>query len=135
MPSITREFISGSPRISAGLAFAVAITLRFIFRARSLGFSVDQVADLLALWQDRNRASSDVKAVAYAHIEELDNKIEKLMSMRRTLQHLAEHCQGDHRPDCPILGDLAGATDPVDASLSLDHPAMSVSVRDTVSHS
>nr|WP_276316554.1 MerR family DNA-binding protein [Halomonas flagellata] len=109
--------------------------MRFIFRARSLGFSVDQVADLLALWQDRNRASSDVKAVAYAHIEELDNKIEKLMSMRRTLQHLAEHCQGDHRPDCPILGDLAGATDPVDASLSLDHPAMSVSVRDTVSHS
>lgn len=110
-------------------------TLRFIFRARSLGFSVEQMSDLLALWQDRNRASADVKAVAYAHIEELDNKIEKLMSMRRTLQHLAEHCHGDHRPDCPIIGDLAGLADSPDASLSSARPASSESVRDTISQS
>ncbi|MFC3282319.1 Cu(I)-responsive transcriptional regulator [Litchfieldella rifensis] len=87
--------------------------LRFISRARSLGFSVEQMCDLLALWQDRHRASSDVKAVAQAHIEELDNKIEKLKAMRQTLQYLANHCHGDHRPDCPILGDLAGVTDEI----------------------
>ncbi len=110
-------------------------TLRFIFRARSLGFSVEQMTDLLALWRDRNRASADVKAVAYAHIDELDNKIEKLMCMRLTLQHLAEHCQGDHRPDCPILGDLARVTAPVETSPSLDRPALSESMRDTLRHS
>ncbi|GGY07224.1 HTH-type transcriptional regulator HmrR [Litchfieldella qijiaojingensis] len=81
--------------------------LRFISRARSLGFSVEQMYNLLALWQDRNRASSDVKAVALAHIDELDSKIKKLQDMRETLLHLANHCHGDHRPDCPILGDLA----------------------------
>jgi Cu(I)-responsive transcriptional regulator len=81
--------------------------LRFISRARSLGFSVEQMCSLLALWQDRNRASSDVKAVAQAHIEELDQKIKKLHGMRQTLLYLVNHCQGDQRPDCPILGDLA----------------------------
>lgn len=81
--------------------------LRFISRARSLGFSVEQMYNLLALWQDRHRASSDVKAVALAHIDELDSKIKKLQDMRETLVHLANHCHGDHRPDCPILGDLA----------------------------
>lgn len=109
--------------------------LRFISRARSLGFSVEQMGNLLALWQDRHRASADVKAVAQAHIEELDNKIEKLMSMRRTLQHLAEHCHGDHRPDCPIIGDLAGLAEPPDASLSAERPTSSEAVRDTVSQS
>lgn len=109
-------------------------TLRFISRARSLGFSVEQMCDLLALWRDRNRASSNVKAVAHTHIEELDNKIEKLKAMRQTLQHLAEHCHGDHRPDCPILGDLAGVADPMDTSPSSDIPASSVSARETVSH-
>ncbi|EPC03408.1 hypothetical protein L861_17880 [Litchfieldella anticariensis FP35 = DSM 16096] len=81
--------------------------LRFISRARSLGFSVEQMYSLLALWQDRHRASSDVKAVAQAHIDELDSKIKKLQDMRETLLHLVNHCHGDHRPDCPILGDLA----------------------------
>ncbi|WP_111413838.1 Cu(I)-responsive transcriptional regulator [Billgrantia lactosivorans] len=81
--------------------------LRFISRARDLGFSVEQMGNLLALWQDRHRASADVKAVAQAHIEELDDKIEKLQGMRRTLEHLVKHCHGDERPECPILGDLA----------------------------
>ncbi|MCE8034325.1 MULTISPECIES: Cu(I)-responsive transcriptional regulator [Halomonadaceae] len=81
--------------------------LRFISRARDLGFSVEQMGNLLALWQDRHRASADVKAVAQAHIEELDGKIKKLQGMRRTLEHLVKHCHGDERPECPILGDLA----------------------------
>lgn len=81
--------------------------LRFISRSRSLGFSVEQMGSLLALWQDRNRASSDVKAVAQAHIEELDQKIKKLHGMRQSLLYLVNHCHGDQRPDCPILGDLA----------------------------
>ncbi|MDX5433899.1 MAG: MerR family DNA-binding protein, partial [Halomonas sp.] len=76
-------------------------------RARDLGFSVEQMGNLLALWQDRHRASADVKAVAQAHIEELDGKIKKLQGMRRTLEHLVKHCHGDERPECPILGDLA----------------------------
>ena len=99
-------------------------TLRFIARARSLGFSVEQMSNLLALWRDSNRASSDVKAVAYAHIEELDSKIEKLISMRQTLQHLAEHCQGDSRPSCPILGDLAGAPESAGAAPGLMRPPL-----------
>lgn len=81
--------------------------LRFISRARSLGFSVEQMHSLVELWQDRHRASADVKAVALAHIAELDSKIRKLLSMRETLLHLANHCHGDERPECPILGDLA----------------------------
>ncbi|RDB44565.1 Cu(I)-responsive transcriptional regulator [Halomonas sp. DQ26W] len=98
--------------------------LRFIARARSLGFSVEQMSNLLALWRDDKRASSDVKAVAYAHIEELDSKIGKLIAMRQTLQHLAEHCQGDHRPSCPILGDLAGTADPGEIASSSAHPPL-----------
>lgn len=82
-------------------------TLQFIHRARSLGFSVDRMRDLLSLWQDRSRASADVKAVAMAHAAELDEKILALQTMRDTLTHLAEHCHGDARPDCPILEDLA----------------------------
>lgn len=84
-------------------------TLRFINRARGLGFSVKEVANLLALWRDRRRASHDVKALAVAHIADIDRKIEQLQSMRRTLIELTERCHGDHRPDCPILDDLAGA--------------------------
>ena len=83
-------------------------TLRFIRRARDLGFSVQAIGPLLALWQDRNRASADVKAFALAHIEALNAKAAELQAMARTLQHLADHCHGDHRPDCPILEDLAG---------------------------
>ncbi|MGR4067422.1 Cu(I)-responsive transcriptional regulator [Halomonas sp. LR3S48] len=85
--------------------------LRFISRARDLGFSVEQMGNLLALWQDRHRASADVKAVAQAHIEELDLKIKKLQDMRQTLEHLVDHCHGDKRPDCPILSGLAAEND------------------------
>ena len=81
-------------------------TLAFIKRSRDLGFSLEEVGKLLALWQDRQRASSDVKALARQHIDELNQKIVELSSLRDTLQDLVDTCQGDHRPDCPILKDL-----------------------------
>lgn len=83
-------------------------TLRFIKRSRDLGFSMAEIADLLKLWQDRRRPSASVKKVAAAHLEELDRKMEEMQSMRKTLSHLVHCCQGDSRPDCPILEDLAG---------------------------
>jgi Cu(I)-responsive transcriptional regulator len=83
-------------------------TLRFIQRARRLGLSVQSIRQLLALWQDRNRASAEVKALALAHVTVLDRKLADLQAMRGTLQHLIAHCEGDERPDCPILDDLAG---------------------------
>ena len=82
--------------------------LRFIARARGLGFSVREVGELLALYHDRSRASSAVKAVAEQAINRIDTKIGELVSMRSTLSDLAERCHGDQRPDCPILDDLAG---------------------------
>lgn len=82
-------------------------TLRFIRRARDLGFPIPEIEKLLALWQDRGRASADVKALASARAEELRRKEEELRSMRLTLEDLASHCHGDDRPDCPILRDLA----------------------------
>jgi len=84
-------------------------TLRFIRRARDLGFSMKEVEQLLGLWQNRRRASSDVRRVAQAHIDDLDRKIAELQEMRRTLEHLVHHCRGDQRPECPILDDLAAA--------------------------
>ena len=81
-------------------------TLAFIKRSRDLGFSLEEVGKLLTLWQDRQRASGDVKALARQHIEALNQKIVELSSLRDTLQVLVESCQGDHRPDCPILKDL-----------------------------
>lgn len=81
-------------------------TLAFIKRARSLGFSVEEVRDLLDLWRDRNRKSSAVKAMAAQHIEALDRKIEELQSMRKALAELVRRCRGDSRPDCPILDDF-----------------------------
>ncbi|WP_397450069.1 Cu(I)-responsive transcriptional regulator [Pseudomonas sp. NA-150] len=81
-------------------------TLAFIKRSRDLGFSLEEVGKLLTLWQDRSRASADVKGLAHEHITALNQKIEELTSLRNTLQDLVEHCHGDHRPDCPILKDL-----------------------------
>ncbi|MCY1739321.1 Cu(I)-responsive transcriptional regulator [Ensifer sp. SL37] len=85
-------------------------TLRFIRRSRDLGFTVEQMAGLLALWRDRERASGEVKKIALEHVEILERKAEELKAMSRTLKHLAAHCHGDGRPDCPILEDLADAT-------------------------
>ena len=82
-------------------------TLRFIRRARDLGFSMQEVERLLGLWRNRRRASGDVRKVAQQHIADLDRRIAELQEMRRTLEHLVHHCRGDHRPDCPILDDLA----------------------------
>lgn len=81
-------------------------TLRFVRRARSLGFSMDEIAGLLSLWRNQRRASSEVKRLALKRIAELDSKIEELKSVRTALADLAAHCHGDQRPDCPILDDL-----------------------------
>ena len=83
--------------------------LRFLQRARSLGFSVGQCRNLLSLYEDKNRASSEVKRLAQARLSEIDRKIEELRGMRATLARLIDACSGDHRPDCPILDDLASA--------------------------
>ncbi|WP_439498629.1 Cu(I)-responsive transcriptional regulator [Bosea sp. (in: a-proteobacteria)] len=82
-------------------------TLRFVKRARVLGFSIEETRELLALWRDKSRASADVKAFALKHIGDLETRIAELQAMARTLSHLAHHCHGDDRPDCPILEDLA----------------------------
>jgi MerR family transcriptional regulator, copper efflux regulator len=81
-------------------------TLRFINRARALGFSLKEVDELLALYRDRRRPSRDVKRLALRHVEALDRKIEELTAIRNTVFELAEHCRGDERPECPILDDL-----------------------------
>jgi Cu(I)-responsive transcriptional regulator len=81
--------------------------LRFIRRARSLGFSMEEITRLLALWRDKSRPSREVKDIASAHIEALTERIAELQAMVSTLEHLSRHCHGDHRPDCPILDDLA----------------------------
>lgn len=86
--------------------------LRFIRRARDLGFSIKDVERLLGLWQNRRRASGDVRRVAQQHIRGLDSKIAELQGMKRTLEHLVAHCHGDHRPGCPILDDLAHVSGP-----------------------
>jgi Cu(I)-responsive transcriptional regulator len=82
-------------------------TLRFIRRARTLGFSMDDIRELLGLWQSRSRSSAAVKKIAGAHVAALKAKIAELETMVKTLEHLARHCHGDHRPECPILDDLA----------------------------
>ncbi|MGO4523512.1 Cu(I)-responsive transcriptional regulator [Microvirga sp. 2MCAF35] len=82
-------------------------TLRFIRRSRDLGFSVEQIADLVSLWQDRERASKDVKAIALEHVGVLERKIRELQEMASTLKHLATNCHGDARPHCPIIEELA----------------------------
>jgi len=81
-------------------------TLRFIGRARDLGFPIDEIRQLLALWQDRSRASADVKSLALARASELRCKARELDQMRLALEHLATSCHGDERPDCPIIQEL-----------------------------
>jgi MerR family transcriptional regulator, copper efflux regulator len=83
-------------------------TLKFIGRARDAGFPIEEIRQLLALWNDRERSSGDVKALALARAAELKRKARQLDAMRRSLEHLAERCHGDNRPDCPILGELEG---------------------------
>lgn len=82
-------------------------TLRFIQHARSLGFSVEHVGALLALWRDTGRASADVRAMAQRHVAEIERKVAELDAMRATLQDLIARCHGDDRPDCPIIDRLA----------------------------
>lgn len=82
-------------------------TLRFIRQARKLGFPLEQIQKLLALWQDRERASAEVKALALEHLRELDARIAELEAMRDVVAHLADHCAGDDRPCCPILDGLS----------------------------
>jgi Cu(I)-responsive transcriptional regulator len=91
-------------------------TLAFIRRARHLGFSIEQIGALMALWRDKGRSSAEVKAIAETHIAELHAKIGELEAMRRTLEHLVSCCRGDERPDCPIIEDLA-APRPAGANL------------------
>jgi MerR family transcriptional regulator, copper efflux regulator len=82
--------------------------LRFVARARSLGFTVEECRTLLDLYRDRSRASAEVKAIATARVADIEHKIAALVAMKATLEHLIERCHGDQRPDCPILADLAG---------------------------
>lgn len=101
--------LQGAARSDAGYRVygdADLHALRFIRRARDLGFTVPRTADLLALWRDRSRASADVKAIALRHVAELEEKARALQVMSDTLRHLAAHCHGDDRPDCPILDEM-----------------------------
>jgi len=81
--------------------------LRFIARARDLGFPIKEIAELLRLYSDRRRSSADVKRIALRHVAELETRIQAMRQLKRTIQQLADRCQGDQRPECPILEDLA----------------------------
>lgn len=87
-------------------------TLRFIRHSRDLGFSIEQIRELLGLWQNRRRPSRQVRALAQAHIGELDEKLKDLQAMKATLEHLVHRCHGDDRPDCPIIDTLAQQAPP-----------------------
>lgn len=93
--------------------------LSFIRRARDLGFTVEQIGELLELWRDRNRASADVKRIAAEHLERLERKMTEIREMTDALKFLVNHCHGNHRPDCPIIEELAGK------SSSKHHPGNS----------
>ena len=88
--------------------------LRFIRRARSLGFSMPEITQLLSLWRDRERPSREVKAIAQKHLGELDARIAEMQTMADTLRHLSHCCAGDDRPNCPILADLTGGAQPAE---------------------
>ena len=92
-------------------------TLHFIRRSRDLGFSIQQIGELVGLWRDRKRPSRHVKALAQAHIQELEQKAQELLAMKATLEHLVHCCQGDGRPECPILEKLG------EEDVQLHHPA------------
>lgn len=85
--------------------------LAFLGRARSLGFSIDDCRNLMALYDDKTRASADVKTIAQEHLKRIEQKLRELSEMQGTLTHLIKGCAGDHRPDCPILADLANVMD------------------------
>jgi len=85
--------------------------LRFIRRARDLGFTVEQISGLMHLWRDRSRASADVKRIALEHVAALEAKTREIKEMANTLKHLAANCHGDGRPDCPIIANLAEGGD------------------------
>ena len=85
-------------------------TLRFVKRSRDLGFSMEEIAELVGLWHNRRRASASVKRIAQKHLGELEQRIADMQAMQRTLSHLVHCCHGYARPDCPILEDLAGAS-------------------------
>ena len=91
-------------------------TLRFVRRARDLGFQVKQIGSLLDLWRDGSRASADVKALALGHVRELERRRHELDEMIATLEHLARNCHGDARPDCPILTSLGADAEPAPAA-------------------
>ena len=95
-------------------------TLQFIKRARTLGFSIEQIQHLVGLWRDQGRASAEVKRIALQHIGELEQKIAEMQGMKRTLEELANACHGDHRPSCPILRDLEK---PLDEETAAKRPA------------
>lgn len=80
--------------------------LKFVKRSRELGFSMKDIKQLVSLWRNKNRSSSQVKSIASRHIQELDKKLKEIQTMLSTLNHLVSHCQGDDRPDCPILDEL-----------------------------
>lgn len=104
--------IAKVPRSAAGYRSyedADVHTLRFIRQARDFGFSIEKISELLALWRDRGRASADVKTLALAHLAELEAKIRELEAMASALKHLARHCHGDDRPECPIIDKLAAS--------------------------
>lgn len=86
-------------------------TLRFIRRSRDLGFSMAEIGELVGLWQNRRRASANVRRIAQKHADDLAKRIAAMQQMQATLRHLIHCCHGDERPDCPILEDLAGAAD------------------------
>ena len=106
------DLLAAARRTEAGYRFYTdedVHVLRFIRRARDLGFSLADIAELLALWRDQRRASADVKRIALEHVVALERKIAELQGMASTLRTLAAHCHGDARPDCPILTDLDAA--------------------------
>ena len=104
------RLISQAPRRDSGYRDyddADVRTLQFIRRARDMGFPLEEIRQLLALWQDSGRSSADVKALALARADELQRRLQEIALMREALLHLAHRCAGDERPDCPILGGLA----------------------------